>query len=211
MRAGLRLWTAIAIIGICGLSVARGWGVVHFSLATLNMEPAERAEIVNTWTAVPGLSSTALRADLADAIDPSDLKASNRQREALSTILSIKPLSSIDWLSLSGMQLVTDQPMEQVLKSLELSVVTGPNEGYLMPQRGIFGVSLWENLTPELKSHTAVDLLPMAFPTTPAEGAESGKFRAVLSAKPERVRNELRNALVATGLSPREIEQRLGF
>jgi hypothetical protein len=208
----IRLWTAIAIIGICGCSVAQGWNVVHFSLATLNMDsPAKRAEIVNAWTAVSGLSSTALRADLADAIDSSDLKASNRQREALSTILSIKPLSSIDWLSLSGMQLVSDQPMEQVLKSLELSVVTGPNEGYLMPQRGIFGVSLWDNLTPELKSHTAVDLLPMAFPTTPAEGAESGKFRAVLSAKPERVRNELRNALVAAGLSPREIEQRLGF
>ena len=49
-----------------------------------------------------------------------------------SSILSIEPLSSLDWLSLSGMQLVTDQPMEQVLGSLELSMLTGPNEGYVM-------------------------------------------------------------------------------
>jgi hypothetical protein len=36
---------------------------------------------------------------------------------------------------LSAMQLVTDQPMEQVFDSLELSMVTGPNEGYLMQIR----------------------------------------------------------------------------
>ena len=101
--------------------------------------------------------------------------------------------------------------MEDVLGSLKLSMLTGPNEGYVMTERGVFGVSLWESLSPDLKSRVAVDLAPMLFPRTPAEGAVSGKFRAVLSAKPERVRNELREALVATGLSPKEIEQRLGF
>ena len=104
----------------------------------------KRAEIVNAWTAVPGLASTALQAELTDEINPSDLKAAYRRREVLSAILSIKPLSSIDWLSLSGMQLVTDQPMEEVLGSLKLSMLTGPNEGYVMTERGIFGVSLWE-------------------------------------------------------------------
>jgi hypothetical protein len=119
-------------------------------------------------------------------------------------MLSIKPLSSVDWLSLSGVQFVTDQPMQQVLDSLELSMVTGPNEGYLMWDRGIFGVSIWEHLSSDLKSRVAVDLAA-------GNRSEIGKIRAVLSTKPVRVRDELREALLGAGLAPKEIEQRLGF
>ena len=159
----------------------------------------------NPWTAVPDVASAALQAELKEKIDISDPKAANSRREALSSILSIKPLSSLDWLSLSGMQLVTDQPMEQVLESLELSMVTGPNEGYVMAERGIFGVSLWESLSPDLKRRVAIDLAVGEI--TVVEREISG----VLSAKSAAVRNELREALLATGLSPKEVEQRLGF
>jgi hypothetical protein len=212
MRADIRLCTAIAIIAICGLSIAEGFRIARFSLAMMNIESSEkRTDIINTWAATPGLASRALQADLTGAIDPSDLQAANRRRETLSSMLSIKPLSSVDWLLLSGMQLVTDQPMEQVLESLGLSVVTGPNEGHVMVERGIFGVSLWESLPRDLKSRAAVDLGPMINPRTPAEGAQGGKFQAVLATKSEVVRNELRTALVAAGISPKQIEQRLGF
>jgi hypothetical protein len=212
LRADIRLWTAIVIIAICGLSIAEGFRIARFSLAMMNIESSEkRTDIINAWVATPGLASRALQADLTGAIDPSDLQAANRRRETLSTMLSIKPLSSVDWLLLSGMQLVTDQPMEQVLESLGLSVVTGPNEGHVMVERGIFGVSLWESLPRDLKSRAAVDLGPMINPRTPAEGAQGGKFQAVLATKSEVVRNELRTALVAAGISPKQIEQRLGF
>ena len=185
---------------------------MHFSLATMNIDSSEkRAEITNAWRAVPGLASIALQADLTDEINPSDMMVAYRRREILSEILSIKPLSSMDWFSLSGMQLVTDQSMEDVLASLKLSMLTGPNEAYVMTKRGVFGVSLWESLSPDLKSRVAYDLGPTLFPHSPAEGAEGGKLRAVLSAKPEHVRKEIREALLATGLSPKEIEQRLGF
>ena len=119
-------------------------------------------------------------------------------------ILSVKPLSSTDWLSLSGMQLITDQPMEQVLGSLRLSRLTGPNEGYVMAERGLFGASLWEDLSPDLKRHTAMDLAV-------EEIADDSQFRPVFSAQSERVRNELRTAILATGLPPKEIERRLGW
>jgi hypothetical protein len=205
MRADIRFWTTITMIGICALSVARGLSIVHFSLAMANIHSSEnRAETIHTWTAVPGVGSAALQSELTQKIDPSDLKAGNRRREALSAMLSIKPLSSMDWLSLSGMQLLTDQPMEQVLGSLLLSTMTGPNEGYVMAERGIFGASLWEDLSPELRRHAAVDL-------TAGEIPDNGKFRAVLSTKSEGVRNELRTAILATGLSPKEVERRLGF
>ena len=168
-----------------------------------NASSENRAEIINTWTAVPGIASAALQSKLTEKINISDLKAANSRREALSAILSIKPLSSSDWLSLSGMQLITDQPMDQVFASLLLSTMTGPNEGYVMADRGIFGASLWEDLSPDLKRHAAVDLA--------AGEPDDGKFRAVLSTKSERVRNELRTAILATGLSPKEVERRLGF
>ena len=192
------------MIGICALSVARGLSIVHFSLAMANIGPPEnRAETMHTWAAVPGIGSAALQSELTEKINASDLKAANNRREALSAILSIKPLSSMDWLSLSGMQLITDQPMEQVLGALLLSTMTGPNEGYVMADRGIFGASLWEDLSRDLKRHTAMDLA--------AGEPDDGKFRAVLSAKSERVRNELQTAILATGLSPKEVERRLGF
>jgi hypothetical protein len=205
MRADIRLWTAIALIGICGFSVTRGWVIVHFSFAMANPDSSEkRDEIINSWSSVPEVASAALQAELREKIDISDQKAANSRREALSSILSIKPLSSVDWLSLSGWQLVTDQPMEQVFGSLELSMVTGPNEGYVKAERGIFGVSLWLRLSADLKRRVATDLAA-------GEIIGNEKLRAALSAQPTRVRNELQAAMLATGLSPNEVERRLGF
>ena len=205
MRADIRLWTAIALIGICGFSVTRGWAIVHFSFAMANVDSSEKRDLViNTWSSVPDVASAALQAELREKINISDQKAANNRREALSSILSIKPLSSLDWLSLSGLQLVTDQPMEQVLGSLELSIMTGPNEGYVNVERGIFGVSLWLRLSPDLKRRVANDL-------TAKEIVGNEKFRAVVSAQPARVRNELQDAMLGSGLSPNEVERRLGF
>jgi hypothetical protein len=51
----------------------------------------------------------------------------------------------------------------------------------------------------------------MMFPRTPAEGEMLGKIRTVLAAQPDRVRNELREAVVATGVSLEEIKKGLGF
>jgi hypothetical protein len=94
--------------------------------------------------------------------------------------------------------------MDQVLGSLRLSRLTGPNEGYVMAERGVFGASIWEDLSPDLKRHAAMDLAVKEMP-------DVGRFRTVLSAKSETVRNELRTAILATGLSPKEVERRLGF
>src|SRR5262249_49324105 len=164
MRPDIRLWTAIAMIGICGFSVAQGWSIVHFSLATVNIDSSEKREaIVTRWTEVPSLASTALRAVLKENFSPSDVLRAIRRRAVLSGILSIRPLSSWDWLALSGRQLITDQPIEEVFGSLNLSVLTGPNEGYVMAERGIFGVTFWERLLPDLKSRVAIDLAPVMF------------------------------------------------
>ena len=212
MCGDLRLLTAVVLVGICGLSVARGLGIVHFSLATASIDsPERRADIANRFSSAPDVASRALQVDLANSIDPSDQKGANRRRQTLTALVSIKPMSSYDWLLLSGLQFVTDQSMEQVFDSLELSMLTGPNEGYVMGERAVFAVSLWERLPADLKRHAAIDVAGMMFPRTPEEGAEVGRFQAVLATEPDWVRNELREALVATGVSPSEIEKQLGF
>jgi hypothetical protein len=211
MRIDIRVWTAIVIIGMCGFAVARGWDIVHFSLAMQNIDSSERrAEVAQAWRAVTGVAATALQSELTADIDPFDTDAVKSRHQALSEMLSIKPLASYDWLLLSIMQLAMDQPIEQVLESLELSMLTGPNEGHVMAKRGIFAVSLWESLLPDLKGRAARDMGPMFSPRDPEENMESEKVRAVLATKPGWVRNELRGALLATGLSPKEIDQRLG-
>ena len=193
------------MMAICAFAVFRGLSIVQFSLVMANLGSDEHsAEALNRWSAAPGIGSAALQSQLKQGVDASDLKAANSRREALAAIVSIKPLSSNDWLSLSGMQLMTDQPMEQVLGSLMLSMVTGPNEGYAMTERGIFGVSLWEDLSPDLRRHVINDLAAGEIP-------ESSKIRAVIAPKSAVVHDELRTSLLATGLSPKEVDRRLGF
>jgi hypothetical protein len=212
MHVTIRLLTAIALIVISGVAVAQGWGIVRFFLANTNVVSSEkRARIADAWRATSGTTSTALQDELADEANRSDVIAAYRQRELLSAILPIKPLSSMDWLSLSRAELMTHRSMEDVFGSLELSMLTGPNEGYVMEERALFALSLWERLPANLKRHAAVDVASMMFPRIPADGAEPWKFRAVLATKSDWARNELREALLATGVSPKEIEERLGF
>jgi hypothetical protein len=205
MRVTIRWLTAIALIVISGIAVVQGWGIVRFFLASTNIVSAEkRARIADASRATSGITLTALNDELADESNQSDMIAAYRQRELLSAILSIKPLSSMHWLTLSRAELKTYQPTEDVLSSLELSMLTGPNEGYVMEERRLFGVSLWERLPPDLKRRVANDLAV-------GEIHDSQKFRGLVSAQNEQVRNELREALIAAGVSLKEIEKRLGF
>ena len=136
------------------------------------------------WGATPGLAATALRTVLSDKINIADQTAANQQREALSAILSIKPLSSRDWLSLSGMQLVTDQPMDDVLESLKLSTLTGPNEGNVMVDRGIYGVSLWASLSPDLKTASPMISCRYCFHALRQKGHKQESYRPLSPPSP---------------------------
>jgi hypothetical protein len=212
IRVTIRLLTAIALIVICGIAVAQGWGIVRFFLASTNIVSAEkRARTADAWRATSGIISTALNDELADETNQSDIIAAYRQRELVSAILSIKPLSSGDWLALSKAELMTHQPIENVFGSLELSMLTGPNEAYVMGERAVFALSLWEKLPADLKRRAATDVAAMMVPRTPAEGEMLGRIQAMLAAKPDGVRNEVREAVVATGVSPEEIKKELGF
>jgi hypothetical protein len=203
MRTTIRLLTATVVIVFSGLSVAQGWEIVRFFLAGVNIVSApRRAVFADTLRARSGILSTALFDDLNDEASQSDVIAPYRRRELLPEILSIRPLSSMGWFSLSRAELMTKQPMDDVFGALELSMLTGPNEGAVMEERRFFGVSLWQKLPPDLKRHVTNDVA--------AEIYDRYKFRLFAAAQPAQVKNELREALTATGLSPKEIEFRLG-
>jgi hypothetical protein len=200
----IRLLTAIALIVVGGVAVAQGWRIVRFFLASTNIVSAEkRARTGDASRATSGVISTALKDELADETNRSDIIAPYHRRELLAAILSIEPLSSMDWFSLSKAKLMTHQPMEDVLGSLELSMLTGPNEGYLMAERGIYGLSLWQSLSPDLKRRIVADLAVDEYP-------DILKIRAFVSSQPEQMRNELREGLTARGLAPEEVEKRVG-
>src|SRR6516225_2757044 len=203
MRIGLRLWTAIAMIGLCGFAAASGWHIVHFSLARMGIDSPKKRADARAWTSVPGIASTAWQVEMMDQINPSDLTAANERREALSAFLSVAPLSSYHWVLLASMEFATAQRMDDVLDALTLSALTGPNEDYIMVERGIFGLSVWEDLPADLKKRVVADLSAERI-------TENPNFRAVRSSKPQGVRNELRAALLADGVSPKDVE-RLGF
>ena len=97
---------------------------------------------------------------------------------------------------------MTKQSMDDVFGSLELSMLTGPNEGYVMEEHRFFGVSLWDRLPPDLKRRVTKDVA--------GDIHDSFKFLVFASTQPEPVKNELREALSAAGLSPQEIKARLG-
>ena len=203
IRVTIRLLTALAFIVMSGLAVAQGWDIVRFFLASINIVSSEkRAVFADTLRARSGIISTALLNDLDDETNRSDVIAAYRQRELLAALLSIKPMSAMHWLALSKAELMTHRPMDDVFGSLELSMLTGPNEGYVMEQRRFFGVSLWDRLPPDLKRRVTNDVA--------GEIHDSFYFRVFASAQPEQVKNELREALSAAGLSPKEIDTRLG-
>jgi hypothetical protein len=212
IRTTICLLTAVALIVISGVTVTQGCGILRFFLAGTNIVSSEqRARVADAWRATSGITSTALKDELADETNQIDVIAAYRRRELLYAILSIKPLSSMDWLALSRAELMTHQSMEDVFGSLQLSVLTGPNEGYVTGERAIFALSLWDQLPADLKRHAAGDVAAMMFPRTPAEGEMLGKIQAVLAAQPDRVRNELREAVIAIGLSGQGTKKGSGF
>ena len=179
---------------------------MRFSLVMMDKSSENREETVRAWTAVPGVGSAAWQGELMGKINQPDLKTADNQRDGLSAILAIKPLSSFHWLWLSETQLAMNQPTDTVLETLRLSMLTGRNEGAVMAARGIFGLSLWDALPPDLKDRAVTDL---AAGIMSSDRARS-ELRAVLSTELETVRNELRTRLVIEGLSPKDLEQ-VGF
>jgi hypothetical protein len=114
----------------------------------------------------------------------------------LSDLLAVKPSSSGYWLSLARMRLATKQDIDGVAEALEMSVLTGANEGILMWQRAEFDLMFWDILPPDVRARAAAELQDDSL----AHG-QAALLRSIVSEKSDQQRQEIRDVLRSRGLS----------
>jgi len=208
----IRFLTALVVIGLCLFAIARGWEIGRFRIAEASLRTdGNPRELLGQWAGVSGIASSALEASLPGAPDPGDRQAAQRQLGQLTEILSLRPLSSTHWLSLSGTRLVVGQHTNKVIGALVLSSMTGPNEGQIMLQRGAFELSLWELLSPELQKRASVDIAETLRLFTQLQAADRNNLKTVVASRTEDVRQTVRGQLMEEqGVAP-ELLKDAGF
>jgi hypothetical protein len=155
----LRTSTALVVIGLCALAMSRGWSMVQFSQARAGLAPGEpAANRLAAFAGAPGLAVAALEASETPVAGTADQAGAKKRIDELTAVLSLRPMSSINWLTLAGMRLVTGQPPDKVLAALGMSSLTGPNEHAMMYQRGVFELLQWEALPNDFRKRAIRDL-----------------------------------------------------
>jgi hypothetical protein len=188
---------AIAIIGLCGLAMLRGLEIVRFSMAEALLDSGvNRYDVLRPWLNVPGLAYSARTSALSTVNDWNDKSAVFARRDQETEILTVKPLSADFWLLLADMRRIAGDDPSRAVEALTMSMLIGRNEGYLMAERGLFAVSIWENLPPEMKQRGARDLA-----MTQLSDIQKRRLQTLLSEKSEHVREEIENDFAVAGLS----------
>jgi hypothetical protein len=190
------LLTASVVVAICLWSIWEGAAIVRFAIAKSESSPLER------WFEVRGLAFTAREAALTPVDGSSDDKATHARRDELAQILVMEPLSSYYWVELADVRTETHDPLPEVIDALEMSFVTGPNEDYVMVQRGMFGIWVWEKLPPDERDRTAANLA-----LSRISDEKAAWLRQTLAEKTEVVRQEIRTALQAHGFATAKLER----
>jgi hypothetical protein len=198
----IRLPTILVIVALCVTTMSRGWAVVEFGHARAEAEEAGQA--LARWKDAPGLGAASLEASLPSMSDATDIAGARDRAEGLAAIAAVHPLSSANWLALAGMRLVTGQPYQQVLEALAMSALTGPNEGAVMLQRGIFGLLQWERLPEDVRRRSATDLAGAILGTN-VQDADLLPAKNILREKSSQTRQEVGDLLRADGVPASEI------
>jgi hypothetical protein len=204
-RSGLRWLTCLALIASCGFTAIRGVSIAQFAEQRAHiLSNASAAGGVGRWMEVTGLAGAALETALAEKPAASGLDSAHKRAEALAKLLAARPLSSKSWLQLAVMRLVAGEPQKRVLAALFMSSVTGPNEGSIMWQRGVFGLSLWKALAPEARQRTIDDLAGVMRVVSVGDD-EMSAAKNILDVKPAETRSAIADLLRAEGISEADL------
>ena len=191
--------TALVIVGVCVLPMWKGLELIRYSRID------DKSEAALPWVDVPGLAFFARQFSLTSTDDSSDDKTIRKRLNELVDMLAIRPLSSYYWLQLAESRVDAGEGPSKASEALELSVLTGPNEGYMVTQRGLFGVWQWETLSSENRTRAAADLAARRL-----SSSNLAWLKTTLSEKAEQVREAIRTALQAQGF-PKDEFTRVGF
>ena len=201
-RQTIRLLTALVVIGICIWPLWQGFNVIRYAMA------GSTPEALQPWFAVSGLAFDAREGALTLVNDSSDEMTIRKRRDEIAQILAIRPLSSRYWLQLAEARVDAHDVLAKVIGALDLSVVTGPNEGYMITQRGFFGIWQWEVIPSELRKRAVADLVARQNSSAnQISEANMAWLRATLSEKTEKVRQDILLALQAQGFSTSKLNQ----
>jgi hypothetical protein len=194
-RTATRIFTA-ALVTLVGLiAMAEGWDIVRFSLAAQQNGDGTDPEAFRAWTDVSGLSFNARDAALTAIANSSGEGRSHAIEEQLANILSVKPVSPGYWLSLARMRFA-EQSRDAGMQAFSLSVLTGANEGNVMPWRGILGLSLWETAPADVKRRAIADL---ASALAYMNGQQAAAMQLAVKGKTDEIRQQIRSLLLAAG------------
>jgi hypothetical protein len=206
----MRLLTILAVLGACAFAVMRGFEVIGFGVAEpLLQASGSPAQGVARWQATAGLGVPALKASLARSAPgagPADLR---ERADLLAALLTRRPLSASDWLSLAGVRAAASAPDEEVVAATTMSYLTGPNEGAVMVQRGIFGLIRWDALPATVRAQAARDLGGAMFGAS-IRPAGLQVIRAILAGKSRETRAEIAGMLAGEQISAAQLA-RLGL
>jgi hypothetical protein len=200
-----RIPTAIVVLGLCAFAVSRGWSIILFSTAKADLTSSrDSAQVLLPWTKTPGLAVAALEASATPVAGPGDQQGALKRIDELTAILSLRPMSSANWLSLASMRLVTGQALDNVLLTLAMSSITGPNESAIMFQRGIFGLLEWEMLPANFRKRTIAELAGTILSGVWGDSQRRAVV-GVLDPKSAETRREIADLLRDAGVSDKEL------
>jgi len=203
----MRLLTIATLLMLCGFAVARGLETTAFAVAQARASAVAGANSeLRGWYRTPGVASTALKASLVQSAAGTKPELVARRTDELSELLAARPLSAIDWLALAGVRVASRASREQVLAALTMSFVTGPNEGAVMLQRGIFVLLQWDTLPTEMQAQAIRDLAG-AFRETTVRDTTLGVIKTVLAGKSADERTQIAAMLRAQQVDPPRLVQ----
>jgi hypothetical protein len=127
---------------------------------------------------------------------------------ALGEIAAASPTSTAAWLSLAETRKALGAPMESVLAAFRMSSLTGSHEGYFMMQRASFGLLHWSELTEEARRIAIRDIVSSV--GLVADYHPEGRYRKIIAGKSEIERDNIRAALLASGLATADVLRALG-
>jgi hypothetical protein len=202
-----RILTTLFILCACLSTMWLGSEIVRFRVAQERIsDPTERAKSLQDWKSIGGLSISAREAKLALPIDQSGASGIEKRIEDLRDVLALRPLASEDWLFLARELFVKGKSVDKALIALNMSVLTGPNEGSIAAQRAALSISHWEVLNDDQKAHAVADLRGAVEMGDYVPQFKKNELRKVLGSLSLDVRRNIRMRLVEIyGLSDQQI------
>jgi hypothetical protein len=202
----MRFATIIVMIGVALFALVRGVYLTGFSIAKADMfADAAGIDRVQAWQHIPGVEAAARRTARAPLLSATDPQAVQAYAYEVKRALEVSPLAPSDWLALAGLQLILSAPKNDVVSALNMSVLTGPNEGAVMLQRSMFGLLEWERFPPASRTDIIRDVAGSIADASSDQAIEL--LKGVLASKPPETQSEILSALQGAAVSDNQLVQ----